>query len=303
MNVRRDFLKVALIANVASTLLALITAAILAWENTASRNLAIATGTLMAADIAFLIQLAFELQSSKSLDHVSTEFTIDRSGPSIRQWNYTGTAGWRIGVETDASSWLAANNAAAFDNDREILSADFALFSLLCFLTAQEFDWQLQKVKYRYKSFGTVMRVQPISKDEECSGFDEKDLRAALTKSGNMFAGAPLLLLSAKLRLPPRSTIEIARRSIVIRNPVCRISWHLEGIPASFSHIQPGTGGGTPQLASGGARFETRMSSFSAEVLYFRLRSQRSDIGKYRDWVSRVLADVHEWFESDQPAA
>lgn len=144
MSVRWDFLKLALIANVSSTLLALTTAAILAWENAASRNLALAAGTLTAAAIGFLIQLPFELQGSKDLDHVSTEFTIDRSVPSIRQWNYTGTPGWRIGIETDASSWLAANNAAAFNNDREILSSDFALFSLLCFLTAQEFDWQLR---------------------------------------------------------------------------------------------------------------------------------------------------------------
>ena len=279
------------------------TATILAWENAASRNLALATGALIAGALPFLIQLQFELQSSKSLDHISTEFTIDRSVPWIRQWNYTDTPAWRMMVETRASDWLAANNAAAFNNDREILSADFALFSLLCFLTIQEFDWQLSKVKYRSKGFGTGISVQSISKDEECSGFDEKDLRAALTKTGNMFAAAPLTLVSGKLGLPPKSTIEIARRSIMIQNPICRISWHFEGTPAVLSHIQPGTGGETPQLASGGARFETRMSGFSAEVLYFRLRSQHPDIGKYRDWVSRVLADVHEWFESGQPAA
>lgn len=147
------------------------------------------------------------------------------------------------------------------------------------------------------------IRVEPLSKDNECSGFDENYLKAALTKSGNMLAGAPLHLPAGRLRLPPRSTVEIARKSIVIRNPVCRISWHLEGVPAVLSHIRPGTGGKAPQLASGEPRFETRMSGFSTEVVYFRLRSQRPDIGKYRDWVSRVLADVHEWFESDRPAA
>ena len=105
MSVRRDLLKYALIVNVASLLLACITAA---WENAASRNLSLATGTLAAVAINFLIQLPFELQGSKDLDHVSTESTIDRGVPSIRQWNYTGTPGWRIGIETGASSWLAA---------------------------------------------------------------------------------------------------------------------------------------------------------------------------------------------------
>jgi hypothetical protein len=298
MNVRCDFLKAALIIYVSSTLVAVITAGIIAWENIASHNLAIATGTLVAANIAFLIQLKFELQGSNSRDHVSFEFTIDRSVPSIRQWNYTGTPGWRITVETGASSWLTASNPAAFNNDREILTADFALFCLLCFLTIQEFDWQLQKTTYRSKGLGTGMRVEPLSKDDECSGFDEDWLKAALTKSGNMFAGAHLTLSSGKLRLPPQSTIEIQRKSVVIRNPVCQISWHLEDTPAVVSYMQPSSGGQTPQLASGGARFETRMSGFTVEVLYYRSRSQRPDIGKYRDWVSRVLADAHEWFES-----
>ncbi len=303
MSVRWDYLKLALVFNVSFTLLAVMTAAILAWENAASRNLALATGTLAAVAINFLIQLPFELQGSKSLDHVSTESTIDRSAPFIRQWNYTGTPAWRMTVETRASDWLVANNAAAFNTDREILSADFALFSLLCFLTTQEFDWQLRKVKYESKGFGTGTTVQSISCDQECSAFEEKYLRAALNKSGNIFAGAPLLLASGRFRLPPKSTIEIARSSIVIQNPVCRISWHLEDTPAVLSHIQPGTGGDAPQLPSNEARFETRISGFRIEVTYFRLRSQRPDIGKYRDWVSRVLAGVHEWFESGPPTA
>ena len=303
MSVRRDLLKYALIVNVASLLLACITAAILAWENAASRNLSLATGTLAAVAINFLIQLPFELQGSKDLDHVSTESTIDRSGPSIRQWNYTGTPGWRIGIETGASSWLAANNAAAFNTDREVLSSDFVMFSLLCFLTVQEFDWQLRRVTYRSGGFGIGTTVHSISKDTECSAFDENDLRAALTKSGNMFAGAPLHLASGKLRLPPKSTIEIARKSIAIQNPVCRISGYLEDTPAVLSYTKPGTGGEAPQLASGEARFETRMTGFRVEVIYFRLRSQTPDIGKYRDWVSRILADVHEWFESASSAA
>ncbi len=73
------------------------------------------------------------------------------SGPSIRQWNYTGTPSFRIGIETGASKWLAANNAAAFTGDRDLLTSHFALFSLLCFLTVQEFDWQLRELTYRSK--------------------------------------------------------------------------------------------------------------------------------------------------------
>jgi hypothetical protein len=151
MSDRWDFFKMAAIAYVVSSLLAIITAAIVSWENAASRNLALATGTLGAASTAFLIQLFFELRTSEEQDHASTEFTIDLSGPSIRQWNYTGTPSFRIGIETGASKWLAANNAAAFTGDRDLLTSHFALFSLLCFLTVQEFDWQLRELTYRSK--------------------------------------------------------------------------------------------------------------------------------------------------------
>jgi hypothetical protein len=144
--------------------------------------------------------------------------------------------------------------------------------------------------------------VSPVSKEGEYRGFDEKDLRTALNKSGNMFAGAPLHLASGKLRLPPNSTIEIARKSIVIQNPVCSVTWRLEDTPSILSHMQPGTGGETPLLPSGGAKLETRMSGLSVEVLYHRWRSQRVDIAKYKDWVAHLLADAHEWFESNNPA-
>ena len=149
MSARLDVFKVLAWTCVFSTLGAILTAAIIAWENAALPNLALATGTLGAASTAFLIQLFFELRGSKDLDNVGTEFTIDRSVPSIRQWNYTGAPAWRIGVETNASSWLVAKNPTAFTMDRELLTSDFAMFSLLCFLTVQEFDWQLRKITYR----------------------------------------------------------------------------------------------------------------------------------------------------------
>ena len=99
-----------------------------------------------------------------------------------------------------------------------------------------------------------------------------------------------------------RPSLDIARRSIVIQNPVCRIRWNLD-TNVVLSHVQAGTGGETPSLPTGGPRFETRMGGFNTEVTYFRFRSQNSEIAKYRDWVSRVQADMHEWFESAQPAA
>jgi len=297
-----DFLKPVLALNILATLLAVVTATIVSWANSASRNLALATGTLAATAAAFLIQLLFELQGSKTADHVGTEFTIDLLGPSIRQWNYDATPAWRMGAEIGASNWLVANSPGAFQSDREMLRSDFAVFCLLSFLTTQEFDWQLRRIAYSSQTFGSVFQTEAVSEDWECSAFTENDLRAELTKSGNMFAGAPLRCVTGKLRLPPGSTIEIARKYIVIENPVCRISWKLEEKPFFSSSVQPRTGGEVPQLASGQARYESAVKGFKIEVNYFRLHSQRHDIAKYRDWISRMLADVHEWFEARPPS-
>lgn len=53
-------------------------------------NIALAGGTVFAASILFFTQVFFELQRSDARTMISTEFTIDRQGPSIRQWNYEG---------------------------------------------------------------------------------------------------------------------------------------------------------------------------------------------------------------------
>ena len=138
-----DVVKIALIVSIVALVVGLVTAIVVAVENAGSRNLALAVGALGAAMILFLIQLPFELQRSISRDRISTELTIDRAKPSIRQWIYSVNAGWRINAETGASAWLATNNPAAFDQDRDRVTSDLTLFSLVSFLAYNEFDWQL----------------------------------------------------------------------------------------------------------------------------------------------------------------
>jgi hypothetical protein len=66
MSDRWDFFKMAAIAYVVSSLLAIITAAIVSWENAASRNLALATGTLGAAPPRFLSNCFSSCEPQKS---------------------------------------------------------------------------------------------------------------------------------------------------------------------------------------------------------------------------------------------
>ena len=293
-----DIVRVALVVNVIAVGIALGTGSVVAWQNAGSRNLALATGAVAAAMVLYLIQLPFELRRSVSYDHVSTELTIDRSKPSIRQWKYGDNSAWRIHAETRASSWLTQNNRQAFEQDRAKLTTDLVLFSLVSFLAAEEHDWQLRKVTYTSKSTGSLTTIEPVSKSEECSLVTNMDLQSLLSQAGNLFANAPIFPIPKRgLCLPPGTKIDISANSLVMKNPIYQFSWTIKH-PGAVNHMQPGTGDATPQLPSGGSQFETRFIGLNVETTYFALRAHHRDSGKYREWCSRLISDAREWFQS-----
>lgn len=292
-----NILRISLYVNLATLFIFLGSAVYLAWQNAGSRNLALAVGTLAAAVILFVIQLRFELRPSTADDHVSAELTIDRAKPEIRQWDYTGSGSWRMSRETNASSWLAANNPAAFEQDREKLATDFVLFSLASFLATTEFDWQLRKIVYGGKSSGSVTTVEGVSGNEECSVITVDDLRLRLGEAQNVFAGAPFLIVSGRLCLPPRSALEISANSLIIRNPVCQLCFRIEPFQSAFFD-KPRSGGEVAQLPGGGHRYETRLIGLKVQTLFFALRAQHRDSEKYREWTARLIGNARDWFEN-----
>jgi hypothetical protein len=289
-----DALKITLVLNLIAAAVGMSTAIALAWRNAESRNLALAAGTLVAAMILFVIQLRFELQRSVTRDRVSSSFTIDFARPSIRQWKYA-RGGWRIGVESGASEWLAANNPQAFGGSSAILISDLAVYSLVSFLGAQESDWQMRRVEYKSNPLGTMFIAQSVSKDVECRIYSETELKSLLKATGNTFAEA-FHLLSGRLCLPPKSTLDISRSSVSIRNPICQISWNLE-LPGGIFYVEPESGGQVPMLPNGRYRYETQPFGFAIEAVTFALRAQSQQASRYREWLTRVAADTHEWFE------
>ncbi len=60
-----DIVRVALIVNLFAVGIALGTASVVAWQNAGSRNLALATGTITAAIVLYLIQLPLELRPGR----------------------------------------------------------------------------------------------------------------------------------------------------------------------------------------------------------------------------------------------
>ena len=294
-----DLVQVALIVNICAIIVSLVTAGMIAWANAGSRNLALASGTLAAAIILFVIQLPFELQRSTIRDRISTEFTIDRAAPQIRQWAYSITSlmsSSRLNAEAGASTWLASTHPSAFGANRDKLTMDFALLSFLSFMTAMEFDWQLDSVTYKGKSSGVITMLRRVSKDEEFTTLTKTDLATLLTRAGNVFGGAPLSVTSGTLCLPPRSKLDLSEKALTIRTPICQISF-TANLADALSHMKPGTGGQTPQLPSGEPQYETRWIGFEVETTYFALRAQHRESSKYRDWCSRLVKDAREWFE------
>ena len=242
-----DTLKIGLIVGLATLGISFILVVVFAWFNPGSRNLVLATGTLGAAIILFVIQFSFEMRESESTEFINAEFTIDRLKPEIRQWKYPSNTVWRIHSEIDASKWVADNNPDLFEEDREKITSDLAVFSLISYLTTSQYDWQLKEQSYSGPSMGTITTFQRVSKAHECTTLQEEDFRDRLSEANNAFANAKLRLVSGPLCLPPNTRLTISPTSLSLQNLFGAISFDFELVSAT-SYMKPGTGGDVPLL-------------------------------------------------------
>ncbi len=206
-------MKILLLANVIAAVVVIVTAAMLAWTNAGSRNLALATGTLGAALVLFVIQLPFELRrQTLPTEYVHLELTVDRAKPQIRQWVYDPECGDRLIAEVYASDWLASINPKQFEEDRQLLSRDLAFFSVVSFFLKSMPDWQMVRRTYKGRSV-TRRTVGAGSQAGDFVGIPVQRLRIQLSQAGNVFSGAPFQTLTEEWRLPPGTTQPIAPRA------------------------------------------------------------------------------------------
>ena len=287
-------LKWVVIVGIVALVAALAAAMRLAWENAGSKTIVLATAALSGAALLFVVQLFFELQSVTSREYIGVEYTVNHSTASVGQWAYADMI--RAVSEIDASNWLRTRDPSAFDRDSKVVASDFAIFSLTSFLARQEFDWQLQRMQFSGEVMPGITLTQPTSKGSESTAIGEAGLRGKLSAAGNVFTDAPLVIASQSLLLPPRSTLEIHAKSLVVQNQVCQITWELQP-PFSIAYIDPRTRTVAPTLPSGKQKYETLNQYFIVTVTFYGLHSQRRDISKYKDWVSRLVAGSHRWFE------
>ncbi len=265
-------------------------------QNLGSRNIALATGALFGAFILLLIQLLFELRSEETTDFISAEFTIDRAKPEIRQWNYSETPRLRITQEIAASKMFFDAHPHQFDGDRQKLTLDMVIFSLVSYLGVEQFDWQIKRTSFVSQSIGTVVLMAPGSNPGDCTEITKSEIRDKLLGAGNSFAEGEVFFGRQLLCLPPNSTLRVDANSLSLRNPLCEISFVLEPSGGSFG-AQPSSGGLVQALLQNGEpTLETRVTGIRVTVRYSALRAQHHEMAKYKDWSKRVVGGAQNWF-------
>ena len=258
-------MKLLLLVNVAALMVALGTALVVAWTNRGSSNVVLAVGALVGATGLYGVQLFLELSRTVVQDHVTSDLTIDRQERSIRQWKYPDpTASSRLGWEVPLGRWLGQVSPDAFDGDRERITRDFAVRSLLAFLSSPEYGW-LQKRKVFVGSTGKLSHTTGTAGPSTVIG--PEVLQGALRKAGNLFAEPPFTPAYA-VRLPPNSVMDLSENTLTITNPICQIRFHVE-IPGAVTYTQPNTGGEVPTIPSGDARYETRYIGITIDRTFF----------------------------------
>jgi len=295
-----DGLRCAFWVGLGALALALFCLVYVAWENGASRNVGLATGTLGAAALLFIIQILFELRSNSSEpEFITVEYTIDRRTPEIRQWSYpSGRADIspeRFPREIAASKALADKHPEQFSGDRGKLAQDMAIFSIVAYLLAEQYDWQMKRTHFKGRT-QSVIESEYGSAPEQCTVLSGAQVRELLQRSGNLFSGDTLP--DRLLCLPPQSSLTLDHESVTLKGPFCEIRFASK-LSSIVNYTQPGTSGERPSLANGEARFERRMISIRASVTYSWLRAQHRDLAKYQDWAKRVVDGAALWFEAD----
>ena len=202
----------------------------------------------------------------------------------------------RIGLETSASLFLAEHDRSQFDRSRERLTLDMVLFSLVSYLGAEQFDWQLKRTMFRGSTTGAEIYTQRLSKAKECTMISSEELRTKLDTVGNLFAKARVTVVGGKLCLPTASTITITDTALEISTPFCSIAFTLEP-SKSVSYTKPGSGGEVPKLDNGEAQLETRLTGVRAVVSFSWIRAQHQQMKIYEEWSDRLVRGARVWFE------
>ena len=276
-----------------------VAALILAFENRASRNLPLATGVVVGAVTAFLIQVSFEATSTTRSHHLSFAYTFDLAKKELRA-DYSKitdmvlTTG-RLSTEIDAGQWIFTAIPSMNEGDRRKVVSDFTLLSTLAYFGQGDRDWQWRTRNYNAPTLG-FSSIMPLSRPSECTKVTDQEIRALLRKAGNSFADMPHKIAFTDICLPPNTALDISSTAVILRNPVVRIELTIDD-PGGGNYIQPGsTTMEVPQLPDGHPRFETYLRALNIEITFSRFRANHPLREKYEQWSKSVVERLNIWF-------
>jgi hypothetical protein len=272
-------------------------AVFLAFENRASRNLALATGALGGGVVAFLIQARFELMNTSRSDFISLSYTFDRQKKELRQWDYhalQGEMGYRINTEVELGRWIFTAKPEMDEATRKKAVSDLAIFSILAFFGTVERDWQWSQRQYSSPVLGFAVMAS-LSKPSECSAVLDADLRAKLRQAGNLFADAPVKLSLNGICLPKGTSLDITDSEVLLQNPILKLSFKLED-PGGAVFVEPDSRMASTTLADGRPRFETYYRGLSILTAFSGLRANHPLRARYEEWAKRIVQRAAQWF-------
>jgi hypothetical protein len=291
-------MKIAIWLGGSALAIALVCAFYVMWGNLSSRNIGLATATLFAASVLFIIQLWFELRGSTEVDHITVEYTVDHQFPGIYQFGAADAQLFKMSAESMASQWLATHNPNGFAEQR--VQPDMAIASLFYHARSDFSDWQMRVIQYKGRTpLGRMKMMQPLSKPNECSIFSLNNVKDILKRAGNVFADAEIpQLATPTLCFPPGTKIVAAASGLTFRNPVYELEFVLDE-SGGRSYVDPNSKAVTVSQFNGKNRYETFTSGFTVNIKYSDLHSWDRNRERYRDWVTRFVSGAHRWFEGE----
>jgi hypothetical protein len=257
---------------------------------------------VLGSAAALVVVLIFDLQGSKDMTRITTEYTFDRAVPQIRQWMYARSLGDRYAIEVLANHTALRADPSIFDGDLGKLTRDMILFSLTAYLETRQRDWLMEEEDYR-SSLGTITTWR-FKSDPENTGMCTKilpdDIRQMLTNAKNVFAETKPVVLVPYFCLPPRSSIRVDQTSVTLTNPFYTISFFVtEPGVVQLSMMQAGSHTmDVPTLPDRNPRFQTRLIALQVTRKLSWITAQHRNFSKYEKWSKAVVDGARAWFET-----
>jgi hypothetical protein len=128
--------------------------------------------------------------------------------------------GDRYATEVLANYAALQANPSIFEGDREKLTRDMILFSLIVYLETRQHDWKMEERHYA-TSTSTITRMQ--DKSNPCTKISYDYILRMLITANNEFALTRPITPFSYMCLPPQSSVRLDQSSITLRNPFCTI--------------------------------------------------------------------------------